>query len=224
MDFVFDCYAPPSDVIELIWSTTSTASGVFTSPAGANWELVWHTDAAGRTQAAARGPESRASQAACPAHSAFFGITFKVGAFMPGLDLRAIADRRDQRLADAGRDAFWLGGVAWERPTFANADVFVERLVRAGLLLRDPLVDAALAGREPALSPRALQYRFVQATGLARKTLAQIERARAAAALLERGAPIAEAAAALGFYDQAHLTNALKRFLGQTPGALRMGA
>jgi hypothetical protein len=42
------------------------------------------------------------------------------------------------------RTSFWLDGGAWELPGPDNADVFVERLVRAGLLVHDPVVTAAL--------------------------------------------------------------------------------
>ena len=42
-------------------------------------------------------------------------------------------------------------------------------------------------------------------------------RARQAAALLQGGIPIIDTVFELGYFDQAHLTNSLKRFLGQTP-------
>ncbi len=83
--------------------------------------------------------------------------------------------------------------------------------------MRDPEVRAAFQGYPPPLSPRSLQYRFLQSTGLSHKTIQQIERARSAATLLEHGTPIGDTAFELGHFDQAHLTNALKRFIGKTP-------
>jgi hypothetical protein len=50
---------------------------------------------------------------------------------------------------EAAERSFWLDGAAWELPTFDNAAVFVARLERAGLLVRDPVVEATLAGRPP---------------------------------------------------------------------------
>lgn len=123
-------------------------------------------------------------------------------------------------LPEASCNSFWLHGCAWELPTFANADVFVKRLVRQGLLVRDPVVAAAMEGHTPAMSLRALQYRFVRATGLTHKTIQQIERARNAVSLLEQGTPIGDTAFELGYFDQAHLTSALKRFIGQTPAQI----
>jgi methylphosphotriester-DNA--protein-cysteine methyltransferase len=105
----------------------------------------------------------------------------------------------------------------WEIPPFDNADVFVGRLIRQGVLVRDPVVDAVRAGRVTDLSIRTLQYHFLRATGLKHKTIQQIERAHRAVSLLEQGVPIVEAAYALDYCDQAHLTNALKRFIGRTP-------
>jgi methylphosphotriester-DNA--protein-cysteine methyltransferase len=52
------------------------------------------------------------------------------------------------------------------------------------------------------------------------KTIQQIERARRAKALLEQGVSIPDIVFASGYFDHAHLTNSLKRFLGQTPGQI----
>ena len=95
--------------------------------------------------------------------------------------------------------------------------MFVDRLVRQGILVRDPLVEAAIRGRTTDMSIRSLQHRFLQATGLTHKTIQQIERARSAVSLLEQGTPILDTAFELGYFDQAHLTNSLKRFIGRTP-------
>ncbi len=171
----------------------------------------------GETVVAARGPETRASEADYPADAEFFGIVFKLGTFMPHLPVKMLRDRRDATLPEASGRSFWLHGSAWELPTFENADAFVERLVRRGILVRDPVVEAAIDGHGPDVSARSLQYRFLRATGLTQKTIRQIERARGAVPLLERGTSIPDVALELGYFDQAHLTNSLKRFLGKTP-------
>src|SRR6185369_6748429 len=97
---------------------------------------------------------------------------------------------------------------------------FVNRLVRAGLLVRDPLVDDAMQDDPLDLSTRALQYRFRRATGMTHKTVQQIERARQAATLLEQGFPILDTTYQLGYFDQSHLTNSLTRYIGQTPAQI----
>jgi hypothetical protein len=219
MDLVFDERSANSSFVEMIWRTHSERAGTFASVAISNWEMVI-TTFNGKTMITARGPETKASKADYPADAEFFGITFKVGSFMSHLPLKSLLDRQDATLPEASSNSFWLHGSAWELPTFENADVFVDRLVHQGILVRDPVVEAAIQGHTPDVSIRSLQYRFLQATGLTHKTIQQIERARSAVSLLEQGTPILDTAFALGYFDQAHLTNSLKRFFGRTPAQI----
>lgn len=214
-----DARSAGSPFVEKIWHMRSGSAGAFTSVAASHWEMAIAT-IDGQTTVTARGPETRASGADYPADAEFFGIVFKLGTFMPHLPVRTLRDRQDMILPDASGRSFWLHGSAWELPTFENADVFVDRLVRRGILVRDPLVEAVIRGHTPDVSMRSLQYRFLRATGLTHKTIQQIERARSAVSLLEQGTPISDAALELGYFDQAHLTNSLKRFVGKTPAQI----
>ena len=215
MEFVFDERSANSSFVGMIWHTHSERAGTFTSAAVSNWEMVI-TTFNGNMTITARGPETKASEADFPADAEFFGITFKLGTFMPHLPLKTLLDRQDATLPEASSNSFWLHGSAWELPTFENADVFVDRLIRQGILVRDPVVESAIQGHTPDMSIRSLQYRFLQATGLTHKTIQQIERARSAVSLLEQGTPILDTVFELGYFDQAHLTNSLKRFIGKT--------
>ena len=219
MEFVFDTRPADSPFVEMVWRTHSERAGTFTSVAVSNWEMVI-TTFGGKTMITARGPETKASQADFPADAEFFGIIFKLGTFMPHLPLKTLLDRQDATLPEASSNSFWLCGSAWELPSFENSDVFVERLIRQGILVRDPVVEAAMQGHTPDMSIRSLQYRFLQATGLTHKTIQQIERARSAVSLLERGMAISDAASEPGYFDQAHLSNSLKRFIGRTPAQI----
>jgi hypothetical protein len=221
MEFVFDARSANSSFVEMIWHTHSDRAGTFTSVAVSNWEMAIATFN-GKTTIVARGPETKASQADFPADAEFFGITFKLGTFMPHLPVKTLVDRQDATLPLASSNSFWLHGCAWELPTFENADVFINRLIRQGILVRDPVVEAAIQGYTPDISIRSLQYRFLQATGLTYKTIEQIERARNAVSLLEQGTPILDTAFELGYFDQAHLTNSLKRFIGKTPAQIAL--
>src|SRR5919112_1014250 len=219
MEFAFDTRPADSSLVEMGWHTHSERAGTFTSVAVSNWEMVI-TTCDGKATITARGPETRASKADFPADAEFFGITFKLGTFMPHLPIKTLLDRQDATLPEASSNSFWLHGSAWELPTFENADVFVGRLIRQGILVRDPVVEATIQGHTPEMSIRSLQYRFLQATGLTHKTIEQIERARSAVSLLEQGTPISDTAFELGYFDQAHLTNSLKRFIGETPAQI----
>jgi helix-turn-helix protein len=220
MGFVLeDARSADSSFVEMIWRTHSERAGTFTSVAASNWEIVIVTFN-GKTTITARGPETKASEADFPADAEFFGITFKLGSFMPHLPVRTLLDRQDVTLPEASSNSFWLHGSAWEFPTFENADVFVDGLIRQGILVHDPVVGAAIQGHTPDMSIRSLQYRFLQATGLTHKTIQQIKRARSAASLLEQGTPISDTTFELDYFDQAHLTNSLKRFIGETPAQI----
>ena len=93
-----------------------------------------------------RGPETRASTSPIPADAEFAGIQFKLGSFTPALPVGQLVDGAIT-LPEATGGSFWLHGAAWQLPDSENADVFVECLAREGLLVRDPLVEDALAGR-----------------------------------------------------------------------------
>ena len=219
MELVFDERSANSSLVEMIWHTHSERAGTFTSVAVSNWEMVI-TTFNGKTMITARGPTTKASEADFPADAEFFGITFNLGTFMPHLPVNTLLNRQDATLPEASSNFFWLHGSAWELPTFENADVFVDRLISQGILVRDPVVEAAIQGHTPGMSIRSLQYRFLQATGLTHKTIQQIERARSAVSLLEQGTPILDTALELGYFDQAHLTNSLRRFIGETPAQI----
>ena len=217
MGFVFQERRSDSPLVENIWHTRSEQVELFTSTAATHWGMVV-VKYQGEVNLHLRGPETKTTPFECPADAEFFAITFKLGTFMPHLPVRNRLNLNDVILPEASSQKFWLNGSAWQFPNFENADTFVNRLVRDGLLAHDPLVSAALQGHPNDLSPRMMQYRFLQATGLAHRTIEQIERARQALALLRRGTSILDTVDAAGYSDQAHLTRALRQYIGQTPG------
>jgi len=215
---VLDFEERPSDspFIERVWRSRSDRGGTFRSIAACHWELVVVRHR-GSTAIRVRGPETRPTDADCPAQGEWFAIRFKLGTCMPLFQPGALRDRNDVVLPDATSRSFWLDGSAWEYPDFDNAETFVQRLLRAGLVARDPMIADVLDGATPALAPRTQQRRFLQVTGLTRGTIHQIERARRATYLLRQGGSIASAAYAAGYFDQAHLTRSLQRWIGLTP-------
>jgi AraC-like DNA-binding protein len=70
---------------------------------------------------------------------------------------------------------------------------------------------------------RTAQSRFVRAVGLSRRKLQLIERVRHAARLLRAGAAITDVVSRAGYYDQPHLTRALRQLIGHTPGEVTRG-
>lgn len=214
----------PSDspVVARVWRSHSEGAGAFHSMAQCHWGIVV-SRVAGRTTFTLRGPETRATTADCPADGEWMGIQFTLGSFMPSFPAGMLRDRQDVTLPEASRRAFWLHGAAWEYPTFENAEVFVRRLVRAGLVVVDGAVEDMLRGAPPRGTRRTAQRHVLRATGMTQATIRQIERARRATLLLQQGMPIATAALAAGYFDQAHLTRSLRRFVGRSPAQVAAG-
>src|SRR6202008_1208938 len=164
-----------------------------------------------------RGPETKARPVRCPSNGEWFAIRFKPGTFFRSLPALRLIDGNDANLPAARGDSFWLDGARWQHPNFENAETFVARLAKADVIARDAIVAAAVEGDPQILSLRSIQRRFRTVCGITHTALRQIERARHAATLLTHGAAIGEAQHEAGFYDQAHLTRAMSRYVGATP-------
>lgn len=208
-----------SPFIERVWRSRSENISSFVSAAVSQWELVVWT-AQGKTQAALQGPATWAGRAPVPEDAEFFGIVFRLGVYLPCIPASQLLNR-DAPLPDAAGQSFWLMGSAWHFPDYDNAETFVHRLLRQGVLAHEPVVDAVLRGQQPEMSVRSVQRRFRYAAGLDYRTIQQIERARRAAILLHEGTSILDTVEAAGYFDQAHLTRSLRQFVGQTPAQLR---
>ncbi len=214
----------PSDspVVERVWRSHSERAGQFHSMATSNWVMVVSRHQ-GRIFLTVRGPETQASTADCPAEGEWVGIHFSLGSFMPLLPPGELRDRNGLTLPGATRRAFQLDGSAWEYPGYDNADTFVNRLVKKGLVVTDRRVVDTLQDRPDPRSPRSGQRDVLRATGMTQAGIRQVQRARRATLLLQGGAPTLQVAHDLGYYDQAHLTRSMKHYVGQTPGQIARG-
>ncbi|SPT57684.1 helix-turn-helix domain-containing protein [Actinomadura madurae] len=127
-----------------------------------------------------------------------------------------------ERLADAP---------SWEA-RFAILDGFLLRRLDAGpvpdrevvrawrLLNEDFAVSVAGIAADVGWSRKHLTNRFREQAGLPPKVMARVLRFRRAVDLLGRGAGLAEAAFACGYYDQAHLNREFRALSGCTPTEL----
>jgi len=219
MLFTIEDRLSDSPFVDRIWRAQSERTGSFRSIAMSGWDMVVsrYKD---RTYMTVRGPETKATLLPVTiVGTEFFGIRFKVGTVMPHLPASSLVDE-DVNLPDASSKSFWLNGSAWEFPTYENADTFVDRLVRKGLLARDPVIETALQGQLKDLSVRTARRHFLRTTGLSQSAIRKIERARYATILLQEGMSILDVVYEAGYYDQPHLTRSLKYFIGQTPAQI----
>ena len=220
--FTIEDRSSESPLVERLWRAHSESAGMFLSVAASHSEIVV-TRHRGKTFLTLRGPETKATTADCPADGEWLGIRFKLGTFVPDFLPGKLLDRRDVTLPGASTHAFWLNGSAWEYPRFENADIFVARLVRKGVIARDSIVDAVMHKRSQTLSLRSTQRHFLRATGMTYSTWRQIERARHATNLLRQGMSILDTVYRAGYFDQPHLTRSLKQRIGQTPAEIIRG-
>jgi hypothetical protein len=211
-----------SPLVERVWRSHSESLGMILSVAASHIEMVV-TRHRGKASLTLRGPETKATTADYPKDSEWLGIRFKLGTFIPALLPKNLLDRRDVTLPSASTRTFWLNGSAWEYPGFENAEAFVSRLVRNGVIARDSIVEAVMHGHSPTLSLRSTQRHFLRATGITYSTWRQIERARHATNLLRQGASILDTVYQAGYFDQPHLTRSLRQRIGQTPAEIIRG-
>ncbi|RFS86023.1 helix-turn-helix domain-containing protein [Actinomadura spongiicola] len=221
MGLEFEHRPSDSPYVQRVWRSRSHGVDRMMSIASPEWNLVFW-EQAGRVSAAVQGPESRASTAPVPEDAVFFGISFSLGTTMPHLPIDRLVDGFVE-IPDVTRRSFWLQGSAWCLPDYDNAEWFVRRMVREGVLVRDPIVATVLNGRTPDVSERTVQRRFAATTGFAHGAIQRIDRARHAALLIQGGAPVHDVIHGLGYFDQAHLARSLTRYVGWTATRLKDG-
>jgi hypothetical protein len=219
MFLAFEDRPSDSPFVERVWTASSERAGEFHSIASPHSEIVV-TRYQGQSFVTVRGPETRATAAQCPPEGEWVAVRFRPGVYLRQLPPGTLSDRRDITLPGATTNAFWLNGSAWEFPTFANADTFVARLAKKGVLVMDRSVEAVLRSEPQSASQRSAQRHFLYATGVTQAAFRSIERGRHATTLLRDGVPILDVVARCGYFDQPHLSRSLKRLIGQTPAQI----
>ncbi|WP_204032937.1 helix-turn-helix domain-containing protein [Micromonospora qiuiae] len=217
----FEVRRSDSPWVDTVWTCTSEQVTAMTSVAGVHWGLVFW-EQAGRAYAGITGPETRTDTVPVPEGATFTGIEFAVGTSLRAVPTPVLVDG-GIRLPDTTRRTFRLDDARWETPGPDDAEALVDSLVRAGTVVRDPLVTEVLRGHRPDVSGRTVERRFRAATGLTQGAVRQIERARTAAELLAAGEPAADVVAKLDYFDEPHLARALRCYVGRTVRQLREG-
>lgn len=218
----FEERASDHPFIERVWRCHSDRGDTFLSVSANSFEMAI-TRLEGKSFLTLRGPETAATTLDCPAEGQWVCIRFRPGTFMPRFLPGSLRNHQDVTLPPATVRSFWLNGSAMEYPNFDNAETFVGRLAKSGLVSRDLIVKDTLLRRPSELSLRSAQRHFLRSTGVSYATFRQVERARYATILLREGVSILDVVSRLGYFDQAHLTRSLKRFIGETPARIIQG-
>jgi hypothetical protein len=204
-----------SPFIQSVTHVRYTADNVDVEPPDGHWAIVVlkHLD---KTHVLHTGTVTKPVILHFEKDDEYIGITFKPSTFLPRFPATQMLNT-GMYLPQVSKQNFWLGNSAWEIPTFDNAESFVNKLVDNGLLATDDIVDSILNDLPKAFSLRSIQRHFLRTTGITLKYFRQIQRARQASVLLQKGSTPLEAALATGYYDQSHMTNSLKKIMGKTP-------
>lgn len=215
MGIIYEERFSDSPYVETIMRGWTDSDGATIRPSEVHWYLVFAKHN-GRIHPLFVGPLTTAGVVSYIQGAEILWIRFRLGTFMPHLPPKNFLDVETLLPCAAGR-SFWLKGSAWQYPDYDNVETFIDKLVRASVLVHDPVVNAALQDHPPAMSSRTLRHRFLRATGLTQLHVHQARRAQQAQALLQQGTSILDTVFIVGYYDQPHMTRALKQFLGHTP-------
>lgn len=211
MVFVFAEAASPSALIDSTWSSVDLTDGVYWSAADACWDLIVVRPPDREVAVLLSGPSTRPQRFDYLAGSRNLGLRFRVGVRVVHSE-DAMVDRtitlpvRGERFRLCRRWRVIPAGVE-------DLASLADDLARDGAL---SAVTWEHEGETPS-AMRARQRRVRSAIGMSARTVAPIERARAAANRLTEGIPILAVVEEFGFADQAHLTRDLRRFTGFTP-------
>lgn len=218
MSIIYEERASDSPYEETIMHGRTLSDGSPVRPAECRWHMVF-VRKDGEVRVVFVGPWTTAGSTYYAEGAEILWVKFTLGAFMPHLPAGSFLDT-ETILPEAASRSFWLKGSAWQFPDHENAETFVERLVRNGVLVRDPVVNAALHERPQELSSRTVRHRYLRATGLTQSRIRQVERAQRAAALLRQGESISDTVHGIGYFDQPHMTRSLKQWVGHTPAQI----
>lgn len=218
MGFVVQEHTSDSLYIKNVTHGYTVSSGSVIRPAETHWHMVLLRHL-GEAKLLLVGPLATSGEVSFGEGAELLWIKFALGTFMPHLPTKTLLNT-EIALPGATDQSFWLHGSAWEFPDPANVETFIERLVRQEVLVRDPVINSALQDQRPDVAERTIRHRFLRATGLTQSHIRQHERALQAARLLQQGVSILDTVYEAGYYDQPHLTRALKQFIGHTPAQL----
>ncbi|MFE6734354.1 helix-turn-helix domain-containing protein [Microbacterium sp. NPDC057650] len=221
MDSLYEEHHPDSPVLECVWQARAARDERYLVPAVEYWDLWFARERSGELRAGISGPTlgHRWIRSTIGEHS--WGIQLKAHVVLPGISKQLLLGREQALTVEAGRVVIRERAVPF--PEYDDLGAFTDRLLELDVLRHDDDVRRMVSGDDAGYSERHRQRRVREATGLTRKRIDQLSRAREAFALLLQGMPPNECAARCGFADQAHLTRSLRVFHGQTPAQVLSG-
>ena len=201
--------------VTAVWSHSAAASGTSWIAADGCFDLIVKTGARGHVSGLVYTPTASVQRTSTLAGVRVLGVRLRPGF---GAVVRSRADLvpRAVELVRRGEDLEALVISALEE--HARPPHVVRELVLAA---REAKGAIRLGARSSVASERELQRACRTWLGMSAKSFLRIERVWAAHHAIRAGTPLAQAAAELGFADQAHLSREVKALLGVSPRSLR---
>jgi Helix-turn-helix domain len=215
MSFLYEEKDSACPYVDVVWHTVDTSDGTYLAAADACWDMIF-TRTAATSRVLLSGPSSRPTPVPYQTGNRNVGVRFTQGTYFTHVEPQSMCNRTIA-LPMPDAECFELDGRTWPMPDYDGIDELLAGFDAVGLIAHDPVIDAALRGIHPPLSPRSVQRHFTRITGQSPQQVRQIARAREAVARLRTGEAIADVAYELGYADQSHLSRDVKRLTGYTP-------
>lgn len=148
----------------------------------------------------------------------YWGIEFQAHVIIKGVDKGSIVNSHTP--LHVNNDQLRIFGRYYGIPSFFELETFVAQLEKDAVLVNDQRIFRVMNGETAGFSERSMQRHVKNVTGLKRKQIEQLQRARHAFYLLQSGSTLADAAHDAGYADQSHMTRALKLLRGETPARI----
>jgi AraC-like DNA-binding protein len=218
---VWEEHPGTSPAVRRRWRAFVEVPGRYPIAASEYWGISFIRRGDGSLAAELDGPTLAAQVVESVEGESYWGVELAAHVFVPGVDKHLITGATIALPVQDG--CVRIGEHLAAVPAWGELEDFVDTLLGQGALVADEHIHRALSGKAEGWSPRSWQRRFRHVTGLTRKQIEQLERARSAYRLLAMGMPCSEAAQLAGYADQAHLTRAMRLFEGQTPARILAG-
>jgi AraC-like DNA-binding protein len=206
------------EYVEAVWHKTADGSNYWV-PADGCWDIIFAARP-GAVRVFIAGHMTKARLTRHAKGTELFGIRFRPSVYMSQLPLGNLLNSRAYLHHGGPHHPVWLEGIRYELPADETAELFVSKLRKNNVLVRDQIIDESLNGQMTNLSSRSVQRHFQQTTGLTKKFIEQTKRVQLAEQLLKNNKPATQVASQVGYADQAHMTRSFRMLLGYTPSQL----
>ena len=207
-----------SPLMNTVWRAAARHDDTYSDPANEYWSIGFARHGDGTVSADLFGPSLTPRTVEAYQGETYWGIEFHAHVTVRGVAKGDILNSDTPLVVDGGFVV--LSGQSYQIPDYPGLEEFAARLEKDGVLISDQRILRAIQGDERGFSERSRQRHFRMTTGLNKKQIEQLRRARHAYYLLQRGWNVSDAALAAGYADQSHMTRAFKLLRGETPARI----